>query len=225
MAYIPKPCRGCGRAKEEVGRGICYCAACASERKSKYPVPRKDAGRIARMAKMYRAGQTLARIGAQFGVTRERVRQLIKSEGLTGKHGGLAVSSRPAKALRAARRIIRLDRRAMRVYGCTHAEFVVLNEGLRRKDPGSLANAYTQQRNTAGIRGIGWEMTFPEWVGVWRKSGHLAERGRTGDGYVMARYADSGPYSVANVYITTLRVNSRDFQAHRLGRAPSYANP
>lgn len=226
MSRVPKPCRGCGGPKEVIARGVCYCDACGQARRSIFGTPKANPERVERMAAMYRAGQTLQQIGSQYSITRERVRQLIKRVGLTGKDGGIAEASRPNKALRAARRIVRLDRRCLRVYGCTHAEFVLLNEGRRLKDVGSLARAYKQQRSTAGFRGIEWEMTFPEWVKVWRDSGHLAERGRTGESYVMARFADAGPYSVANVYITTLRTNGRDYQAHRLGREPSYAlNP
>ena len=48
-----------------------------------------DQARAAKMAAMYRGGYTLQAIGDQFGITRERVRQIItKRHGLTATSGG-----------------------------------------------------------------------------------------------------------------------------------------
>ena len=51
---------------------------------------RAKARRTLKMAEMYRQGVTLEKIGQTFGVTRERVRQIIGYAGLTGKDGGQA---------------------------------------------------------------------------------------------------------------------------------------
>jgi hypothetical protein len=81
----------------------------------------------------------------------------------------------------------------------------------------SLADArkawigFRDQRNSAvGARGIAWEMTFAEWWQIWKESGHWHARGHTGDGYVMGRLGDIGPYKVGNVHIITSSQNLSD---------------
>jgi len=68
---------------------------------------------------------------------------------------------------------------------------------------------YTSQRRDAGRRGIEWKITLIEWWHVWVSSGHWAERG-PGQGYVMCRFGDTGPYAANNVYIATNPQNARD---------------
>lgn len=62
---------------------------------------------------------------------------------------------------------------------------------------------YRQQRGNAKQRGIEFLLTPDEWWNIWSESGHFAERGRGPDKYCMARFKDIGPYSIANVEITT----------------------
>ena len=69
---------------------------------------------------------------------------------------------------------------------------------------------FDQQRTTAMQRGIGWQITFDQWMRVWNDSGHWEQRGRAASSYVMARHGDTGPYAVGNVYICTLSQNCSD---------------
>jgi hypothetical protein len=68
-------------------------------------------------------------------------------------------------------------------------------------------NAYRQQRYNARHRGVGFDLTFDEWTEIWLASGHLEERGR-GNGYMMCRKGDAGPYAVGNVFIAPGWFNS-----------------
>lgn len=54
---------------------------------------KKSDERADRMALMYRQGVTLAKIGNQYGLTRERVRQIIGKTGITAAEGGVSKSS------------------------------------------------------------------------------------------------------------------------------------
>lgn len=169
--------------------------------------------RAAAMADLYRAGNTLQQIGDRYGITRERVRQLLALVGLRGKDGGKSIVSAANAARRESAFRARRDARTMARFGCDYDTFVRLNEGVtRRQQKGSLANAFRNQERTAAYRGIGWEITFPEWVKVWQDSGHINERGQGKDRYCMARKGDVGPYKVGNVYITTCADNVRDYQ-------------
>jgi len=163
--------------------------------------------RTSEMADLYREGNTLQQIGDLFGITRERVRQLIGRQGLKGKDGGLR---RRAEAKRVAyhwRIAANRDERTQRTHGCSYAVARHLNGGQDLRAKGTPAQRFwTQKHNAVSVRHIEWRLTFPEWMAIWLASGHFHERGR--GGYVMARYGDIGPYSVTNVKIITHSQNS-----------------
>jgi hypothetical protein len=160
----------------------------------------------------------LEAIGAQMGLTRERVRQIVAAHDRAFGTQTLSAAQRSADA--AARRQARAkaykDDRAQRLYGCDHATLIALSPDLG--DRGSPARRYREHRRKALARGIGFEFTLPQWLKVWTESGHWAERGR-GEGYCMARRGDVGPYAEGNVYITTIGGNFSDGWVNRKRRA------
>lgn len=164
-----------------------------------------------RMVTMFLDGHTLQEIGDVSDVTRERVRQILKATGIKRWDGGIHLKAQRKDATRKAARAAALNARRINQYGCTAAEFETLN-GCATIRRGSYAHAFRRQRQTAHHRGIAWGMTFPEWMAVWRESGHLRERGRAKNLYVMARRGDYGPYVKENVYITTMARNVVDYQ-------------
>jgi hypothetical protein len=162
------------------------------------------------MAALYRAGQTLEQIGTQYGVTRERVRQIIaKHHGLNAKSGGAHILGIEAKRKRAVER----DARYLAQYGCTWDQYREVRAiGRAMVKAGSKfgrtpLGAYLLQRRNAHERGIRWEFNFWQWWSVWQASGHWEQRGR-GQGYCMCRKGDAGPYALGNVYIAPSRENS-----------------
>lgn len=169
----------------------------------------KPAGpREQRMADLYRLGYTLVEIGAQFGITRERVRQLIKKHfGMNGANGGAAVKG---KRKQADRRHV-TARRVMRIWGMPLDEYeahvAVYGSSSDLTTP---MGRFRAQKNSARRRGVSWDMTFAEWWQVWQESGKWEERGRTSSAYVMARFKDDRGYSIGNVYICTSRQNIQD---------------
>ncbi len=66
-------------------------------------------------------------------------------------------------------------------------------EGWREKFRNAKANAVR--------RGVGFKMSYEEWLGIWVESGHMHQRGIHSGQYVMARHGDKGPYEVGNVKI------------------------
>lgn len=168
------------------------------------PAESGPSDRSERMASLYKSGQTLEQIGAEYGVTRERVRQIIKKHhGLTAKHGGASKTAKEKrKKFYAAR-----DARSMKKWGCPWSQYVIL------RDMGSPTAAYSRQRVNAAHRGIEWDLTLWQWWTIWQESGHWDERGR-GRAYQMCRIRDTGPYSVGNVYIATGVENIQDYWAH-----------
>jgi hypothetical protein len=73
-----------------------------------------------------------------------------------------------------------------------------------------LRQAYARHRWMAERRGIGFELTFFEWLTIWRDSGHINERGQGRGRYCMARLRDQGVYVLGNVKIILNEDNSRE---------------
>lgn len=155
------------------------------------------------------AGLTLEQIGEIHGVTRERARQILARFGLDSSNSGRKKAIDDKRAARVVTMRVNRDRRCHEAYGCTYQAMEALF------GPGVLLTrhkatlAYAQHKKNSGQRGIEFLITFPQWWGVWQKSGKWAQRGR-GQGYVMARTGDVGPYTVGNVYICTQSQNSKD---------------
>jgi hypothetical protein len=161
-----------------------------------------------RMVELYKAGMTLAQIGEIYGVTRERARQRISKFGLTRIDSGRTKSIEQKRAARSIAINARADARCLRTYGCTYSALESLLGEKVCITKNKATAAYRHQKNNADKRGIEFPITFPQWWGVWQKSGKWDERGR--GQYVMARNGDVGSYSVGNVYICTQSQNSKD---------------
>lgn len=173
---------------------------------------RTDGGeRADTMSAMFKSGKTLQEIGSLYGLTRERVRQIItKHKGLVGQDGGASAKAR----MRTANTRAKKEADCLKRCGCTLEQLhelramgrrIVANGGGREKTP---IGAFSHQRCAARRRGIEWNLTLWQWWTIWAESGKWYERGRHGDGYVMCRFRDDGPYEIANAYIATLRHNS-----------------
>lgn len=67
---------------------------------------------------------------------------------------------------------------------------------------------YKVHRTNAKKRGIAFEITYDEWLGWWKDSGHYHERGNKRGQYVMARIGDVGPYRLGNIECVQAQVNS-----------------
>lgn len=82
---------------------------------------------------------------------------------------------------------------------------LVADMGIKA-DPADIIrwrNAYYFHKRRAVSYGIGFELTFRDWLGIWYASGKLGERGSHRNEYCMARYFDRGAYSLGNVKIIT----------------------
>lgn len=176
--------------------GYSYCGARLILKRAGVPAgkaektPPANIERAEKIASMYRQGLPLEKVGQHFGITRERVRQILKKEGLSSKDGG---QSRQVAHRRIAK-IAKSDAITLARWGFSSAEMKAFREN------GTL-KAYTQQKSNSRSRGVRWELTFSQWIAVWRESGKLALRGRGKGRYVMSRVKDAGGYVMGNVHV------------------------
>lgn len=179
-------------------------------RKSPRGRPFSDEARNQEIICLFRCGRTSAQIAPAFGLSPAGVCNVLNKYGVNRSEGGKEVASKLRKAeLLSARSVaFAADR------GADLAAFESLEQcqGAHRK--------YMDQQARARQRGIGWSLTFGQWWAIWCESGVWAMRGRSaGNSAVMARQGDTGPYSVSNVYITSLArnfVDSHFFRGHQI---------
>ena len=69
---------------------------------------------------------------------------------------------------------------------------------------------WRQQRIRSRKRGIEFQLTFEQWLSIWKISRKLPLRGIQSGQYVMARHGDRGPYAVGNVKIITTNHNRKE---------------
>lgn len=175
---------------------------------------------------MAKAGLTLQQIGDTYGVSRERIRQILARLGVERSQRGKAVCTSANRATKEAQRRLRRDQRAFSSLGCTYDEARRLNDGLGigKYKKGTKTAAFIRQRINARTRGIDWRLTFPQWCLLWEKSGHWSQRGRGHGRYVMPRIGDSGAYALGNVHIQLADDNNREgfwIAVKRRGGLPS----
>lgn len=160
----------------------------------------RDLTRQREMADLFLSGMTLTQIGLKYGLSRERVRQIISPLGLRRHDGGKALQSREvAHQKRVAR-----DIKCIKTHGCDFSTLQILRKNNATK-------LFREQRRNASNRGIEWSFTLFEWWWVWFKSGKWNSRGRKRGEYVMARHGDSGPYSLDKVSIITASNNTKEY--------------
>lgn len=164
------------------------------------------------MLALYRQGATLQQIGDRYGISRERVRQVLsKRFGICGEDGGKQATRRRFEEAKSAAK----DRDSLLRYGCQYSEW--------KSVPSSLKRAYRMQKRSAAYRGIAFNLTPYEFVRLWRESGKLSQRGRGRDKFCMSRINDSGGYEVGNVQFITNAENIRLYQLER-ARKPKIAS-
>lgn len=149
----------------------------------------------------YREGRTLEEIGRIFHLSRERIRQILAGRGVDAAQGGHSIKAAFNASQRWNADREYKDARAMKIYGCAHAEVIAINNGRNLSDSGTPATIYQQQKKNALQRGIPWKFTLATWWDVWLKSGKWSVRGRGRGRYCMSRFADLGAYEPSNVQI------------------------
>jgi hypothetical protein len=159
----------------------------------------------------YKNGLTLQQIGTEYGVTRERIRQILARYGITKSDGGRSTVSFfncRAKAEAEKAKQEEKEARCFKIYGCSTAFHEQMRgDGEYNQSP---LQKYRRQKQNARTRGIGFELTLHEWWDIWESSGKWELMGLGKGKYHMSRVCDTGSYSVGNVEIKLHEENSRE---------------
>lgn len=191
-----------------------------------YPQQRIFPSTAETIALLYREGKTLEQLDYFFGVSRERIRQLIEGR-VSSDEGGVRVRSRARLESRklgslASRK--KVEETVEKAFGCMYEEVTQINgfrwtHTHREKTPRCKASIYWQQKRNAAMRGIEWRLTFPAWWAIWSGSGKWGYRGRGKYAYCMSRTGDAGAYALGNVIIQTNSSNASQGRRRKLGVA------
>lgn len=155
-------------------------------------------------------GATTVELGKKYGVSRERIRQLLKMEGYTSKDGGhfgginkerrLAANNKKKQDIQKIK-----DSRVKRIYGCSYALWEELGghtyKTANGDDPSQPIYKFRNIRNQCKHNGIEWNLTLEQWWDIWQKSGQWKNRGTKKGQYVLARKDKSKPYKIGNVHV------------------------
>lgn len=157
----------------------------------------KRSAEVADMIALHEGGLSVQQIAERYSVTKQAISsRLIRAD------APLAISRakrfRRATTQLAAERADAREKHALAKWGCTYSQYL----SLRCKP----MRCFQAQRGNAGRRGIGWELNLFQWWTIWQKSGHWTDRG-PGQGYVMCRQGDEGPYAIGNVFIAPGIIN------------------
>lgn len=81
--------------------------------------------------------------------------------------------------------------------------------------PPEAVKAYKVHRSNAKQRGIDFQFSLQEWWDWWLIDSRWETRGVGAGRLVMARFGDTGPYAIDNVYCTTHEQNLKDIDPAR----------
>jgi transposase len=158
-----------------------------------------------RVVSDYQAGLTTPKIAELYGVTYQRIQQILKKYNVTRFEGGSHIRHQTLTAFKNEER----NTKCLERNGCTYEQYKTL--------PREAKYVYQSHRRNAKKRNIEWAFTMWTWWGVWDKSGKWEERGR-GLGYCMVRKGNVGIYEPGNVYICTGQQSMLDYYASDLYR-------
>lgn len=147
------------------------------------------------MAEMYAAGKTLAEIGFEYGVSRERVRQIIGKVGMSYANGrGIHFAKLHAE------RAALLDERYMARSGCTREQWLQIPKKIRTqcwRKRGQVIHIYGPDA---------WAMTRWEYYLEVKRAGVNVKRGGLG----MTRIDPTCPFAPGNVKFTRVGSHWRE---------------
>lgn len=174
-----------------------------------YGLDPKNHERNEDMKRRFLEGATLNEIGMVYGITRERVRQILVRLGIESFDGGAAVRWEKLKLQKLENEIAN----CMARYGCTPDEYrelrrlgreMIKNGVPRDKTP---IGAYRNRMHNCTQYGIPFDLTLWQFWTIWKESGHWNDRGQ--GNYGLCRKDTAKGFTIDNVFIREMKRASR----------------
>lgn len=154
--------------------------------------------RNAALVQKYQEGIPGTELAATFGISRQRVQQILKKAGLGRNQGGHVIRCEAAHA----GKMQRLDEYAIQKWGHTRAEHRFLLGFGTTRNQRSPVGAYMRQRvNAQRHPGWGWNLTLEDWWQCWLASGKWSQRGVGRGKYCLVRKDITQPFAPGNIQI------------------------
>ncbi len=137
-------------------------------------------------------GETSSELGVEYGLTRQRVIQILSQLGVEIAKGGFALKCQQAQQ---ARQVLRQSE-INRSYGTSRATVASIPANVRR--------AYSSQRRWVSSAGMDWSFNLESWWKVWHESGNFEHRGANQGQFRMRRRDNTQSWGPTTVFIERL---------------------
>lgn len=172
------------------------------------------------MARMARKGRTLQEIGDLYGISRERVRQLI-GDLVPREKRGIAITAKENRKRRNQEKCENTTRwrtkSCREIFGCTLEEYKKINGGLAPRS--RIILKYVRKRqNVLNNLDDKWDLSLVDYYELWEKSGKRRSIGKTKDKYCLTRKDLTKGFTKDNCIITTKTKSSQAGIKYAMGR-------
>ncbi|MEK6580156.1 MAG: sigma factor-like helix-turn-helix DNA-binding protein, partial [Bdellovibrionota bacterium] len=140
--------------------------------------------------------KTLEEIGVYFGLTRERIRQRLKRQGITRKHGGFSARAKSFGVLRAQALQKHREKRCQKKWGVTLEEYSRIHAALVPQHASKIKRIYTALFEKTQRFHVPWIINLAEFTNFIQP--HIQSYGRRGQLVVFLK-DKTLPYTIDNI--------------------------
>lgn len=141
------------------------------------------------IVRRFKSGETYDSIGIDYGICRERIRQILKRNGIDRTQGGKHLTTKIANNEKRERFLSKF----LPAYLCTRAE--------ANKYSAKIKSAYKNKKRNVNNAGEIFLISLPEFYEIWKSSGKLRKMGRGKGRYIMTRIDKNKLWDAGNVRI------------------------
>jgi len=153
-----------------------------------------------KMIEEFQDGKTQSDLAREHNITPQRVSEIIRNQGITGKDGGRTLTIARNKAAMLSAK----EEKCQDEFGITLEEKARIGKMYFRKRFTPTAH-YNKHKHQITKRGGRFELTFPQWWSLWMESGKWSRYGRANGEYVMTLKPRCKVFKEGNVEIILFR--------------------